>query len=103
MPPNYREQQGRSLSANERRGAMMLVSALAAAVVGVGVWAGVSTGGAPAGAKCISLVVPSSTGGGNITRCGARARAWCETEATGTGQLATLALQACRAEGVLHR
>jgi hypothetical protein len=103
MPPNYREQQGRSLSANERKGAMMLVGTLAAAAVGVGVWAGVSTGGAPAGSKCVSVVVPSSTGGGYITRCGARARAWCATEPTGTGQLATLALQACRAEGLPAR
>ncbi|HET9058774.1 MAG TPA: hypothetical protein VFN61_02550 [Acidimicrobiales bacterium] len=95
MPPNYREQQGRPLSTNERKGALALVGALVLAGLGVGAW-GIASGGNHQHGPCVTMVVPGPTGGGYVTRCGTTARQWCQTQVTAAGPLVAQALTNCR-------
>ena len=96
MPPNYRQQRGEPLSRRERRALSIVGAAVVLAGAGVGVWELVTPGGAGSGRGCVSVVVPSSTGGGTITHCGTDARSWCAAQASAHGPLAQLARNACR-------
>lgn len=98
MPPNYRQQQGAPLLTHERRGIVVLVAAVVAAGVGLGVWGLTSTGGSGKG-KCVSVLVASSTGGSELRHCGEAARSWCATQATSSGAVAEQAREACRRAG----
>jgi hypothetical protein len=99
MPPNYRQQQGAPLLAHERRGAVLLAGLLVAAGAVAGFWELSSAGnGSPAG-RCVSIVVASSTGGGELRRCGKQARTWCAGQARPTGPFASQAQEACRRAG----
>ncbi|MDA8300871.1 MAG: hypothetical protein M0005_04860 [Actinomycetota bacterium] len=102
MPPNYRQQQGAPLSGRERRGFAVLAGVVVAAGVGLGTW-GLAAGGGPSTAqgKCVSVLVASSTGGGELRHCGKGARNWCTTQASTAGTVAAEATAACRREGFL--
>jgi hypothetical protein len=102
MPPNYRQQQGRPLTSNERRGTLILGVVVLVAAVGLGIWALAGLGGAksPKG-PCVSAVIASSTGGGTVRYCGQQARSWCASETKGTGSVAVQAQRACRRAGLL--
>jgi hypothetical protein len=100
VPPNYRQQQGAPLLAHERTGMAVLLGVLSAAGVGVGAWAVASAGG-PGGARCVSVLVASSTGGGELRHCGQEARVWCAREAVATGSVAAAARAACRRADLL--
>jgi hypothetical protein len=96
VPPNYRQQRGEPLSRREWRALSVVGAAVVLAGAGVGIWELATPGGGEGGRGCVSVVVPSSTGGGTITHCGAGAKSWCAAEATAHGPLAQLARSACR-------
>ena len=81
MPPNYRQQQGEPLTRSERRGTLVLGAVVLVVGLVLGVWAVAGLGGAktPKG-PCVGAVIASSTGGGTVRFCGAKARSWCATE-----------------------
>jgi hypothetical protein len=106
MPPNYRQQQGQALTRNERRGTVVLGAVVLLTGAGLGIWAlagggSASGGGSNAKGPCVSVDIPSSTGGGEVRQCGEDARKWCATEATGSGLVASEVKAACKHAGLL--
>lgn len=100
VPPNYREQQGRPLTGNERKGALALAAALVAAGTALGAWS-LASGGTQAHGPCVTVVVAGPTGGGYSTRCGNNARHWCGAQLSATGPSAEQAQRNCRVAGLL--
>jgi hypothetical protein len=85
-----------------RRGRLAAAGALAVAVVGgVTVW-GVSHPGAYGRSHdgCVTVTVPSSTGGALRHGCGASARAMCRTAFAGHDKLALATRPQCRLAGL---
>jgi hypothetical protein len=68
---------------------------------GIGAWAATSSGsyGGP-GHGCVTVTVPSSTGGGLLHECGAAARALCRKAFTEHTRLAAYARPPCRLAGL---
>jgi hypothetical protein len=52
------------------------------------------------GGGCITVTVPSTTGGALLHACGSRARAWCAAELSRPDQLAALVRPQCRIAGL---
>lgn len=78
----------------------MLAGVLLAAGAGIGGWELAAGKGAPAGqGQCVSVLVASSTGGGELRHCGQDAKQWCASEAKASGPLASQARTACRQAG----
>jgi len=71
---------------------------LVLAGLGLGSWELAGPGGSERG--CVSVVVPSSTGGARLGYCGQQARAWCARSRGGTSELARLVQAACRRAGL---
>ena len=60
MPPNYR--QGEPLKGHERKGALLVLCALALTGAGIGAWQLASGGGGSKGdGKCVNVTFASST------------------------------------------
>ena len=85
-----------------RRGRMAAAGALAVAVVGGVTWWGVSHPGAYGRSHdgCVTVSVPSSTGGALMHGCGASARAMCRTAFAGHDRLALATRPQCRLAGL---
>ena len=67
-----------SLSPRGKRIVYLIVAVLAAAGVAIGVWSAVSHDTYATSANgCVSVTVPSSTGGGTIHYCGTQAATFC--------------------------
>jgi hypothetical protein len=67
-----------SLSPRGKRIVYLIVAAVVAAGVAIGVWSAVSHDTYATSANgCVSVTVPSSTGGGTIHYCGAQAVTFC--------------------------
>jgi hypothetical protein len=78
-----------------------LVGVVVAAIVAVSLWAALRAPGAPTSSGgCVRLVVASSTGGNELSRCGAAARAWCATEYARTDELAKRIQAQCVLAGI---
>ena len=104
MPPNYRQQQGQALTRNERRGTVVVGAVVLVAGAGLGIWTlvgGASGAGTSPKGPCVSVAIPSSTGGGEVRQCGDDARKWCAAEATGSGLVASEVKAACKHAGLL--
>jgi hypothetical protein len=101
MPPNYRQQQGKPLTRSERKGTLVLGAVVLVVGLVLGVWAVAGLGGAktPKG-PCIGAVIASSTGGGTVRFCGAKARSWCATETKDGSPVAAQAQRSCRRAGL---
>jgi hypothetical protein len=69
----------------------------AVAVGGIAVWAAVDPGHyARSGAGCVSVTIPSSTGGAVLHACGAQARLMCTTAYAHDDRVAVLTRPECR-------
>jgi len=81
---------------------MLAVGALILAVfAGVGIWAAVRPGSYDASrGGCITVNMPSTTGGALVHGCGDRARHMCRTAYAGSGAAARLTRQQCRLAGI---
>jgi hypothetical protein len=94
---------GGTVSARQKRVLAIAGSAIVLGLAGFGVWSAVApdaySGSAPG---CVSVTVPSSTGGATFHYCGAQARSFCRAEfaAPANDQLATRARPACRQAGL---
>jgi hypothetical protein len=81
---------------------MLLVFALILAVfAAVGIWAAVRPGAYGASRDgCVTLNVPSSTGGALLHGCGSQAAAMCATAYAGGGPFPAQMRQQCRLAGI---
>ena len=67
-----------SLTRRGKRIVYLIVAIVVAAGVAIGVWSAVSHDGYATSANgCVSVTVPSTTGGGTMHYCGAQARTFC--------------------------
>jgi hypothetical protein len=85
----------------DRRRIALAAVALIVVLAGVGVWAAVkpgSYGGSRNG--CITVTLPSSTGGALIHQCGAAAKATCRHAFASGGKIAALTRPQCRRAGL---
>jgi hypothetical protein len=90
-----------SLSPRGKRVVHLIVSVVVAAGVAAGVWSGVSHDKwATSGNGCVSVTVPSSTGGGVLHYCGDRARSFCRTSFAHADQVALAARPQCVIAGL---
>lgn len=71
------------------------------AFAGVGSWAALRPGGyGPSRDGCVTVTIPSSTGGAFEHACGARARVICRDAFAGNDRLALLTRPQCRLAGL---
>lgn len=88
------------LTRTQKRG----LAVVAVIAVGLAAWAIARSTSAPVSSNgCVSVLVPSSTGGGVLSHCGAAARSWCQTEFVSTGDLAKRVQAQCRLAGIEPR
>ncbi|SRR6185437_1309676 len=85
----------------DRRVMLLAGAALLAVFAGVAIWAAVRPGAYGASRNgCITVNVPSSTGGGLLHGCGHQARAMCRTAYAGTDTTSRLTRAQCRLAGI---
>lgn len=90
-----------SLSPRGKRVVYLLVLVVVAAGAAAGVWSGVSRDKwATSGNGCVSVTVPSSTGGGVLHYCGEQARSFCRTSFAHADQVALAARPQCVIAGL---
>jgi hypothetical protein len=93
--------QAEPASGREKRRLTAGLVVLAILLAGVGVWAIAAPGSYGASRNgCITVTVPSSTGGGLLHQCGADARATCKHAFASTGKVAALTRPQCRLAGL---
>jgi hypothetical protein len=93
--------QPETITRRDRR-RLVLVGVLVLAIfIGAGIWAAVRPGGYGSSRNgCVTVSVPSSTGGGLLHGCGSRARAMCRSAYASGGTTARLTRQQCRLAGI---
>jgi hypothetical protein len=85
----------------DRRVILLAGIVLLAIFAGVAIWAAVRPGEYGASRNgCITVNVPSSTGGGLLHGCGQQARAMCRTAYAGHDATARLTRAQCRLAGI---
>ncbi len=85
----------------DKRLIMIVIGAVVALLVGVGIWAAVRPG--PYGSSrdgCVTVTLPSSMGGALEHGCGAQARSMCRQAFTTSGRAAALTRPQCRLAGL---
>ena len=87
------------------RGDKRRLAAIALAVIilfaGVAAWTAVHPGGyGRSRAGCVSVTIPSTTGGAMLHQCGSRAHAMCREASRHRDRLSLLIRPACRAAGL---
>lgn len=84
-----------------KRRSLALVLAIALAVAVVATWAAVRPDAySQARAGCVTVTIPSATGGALLHRCGPQARIMCRAAAAHDDRLSRLTRPACRAAGI---
>ncbi len=82
----------------------LVIGAVLALAVALAAWAIGNSSAAPVSSHgCVNVTVPSSTGGGLISHCGAAARSWCATEFAQRDPLALRVQAQCRLAGLAPR
>jgi hypothetical protein len=85
----------------DRRKVIIIGVIVLAIFAGAGIWAAVRPGSYGAsGHGCITVNVPSTTGGALLHGCGSRARTMCRTAYAGQGVAVRLTRQQCRVAGI---
>jgi hypothetical protein len=93
--------QAEPTSGREKRRLIVGLVVLVIVLAGVGVWAAVRPGGYGASKNgCITVMLPSTTGGALMHQCGADARATCKHAFAATGKVAALTRPQCRLAGL---
>jgi hypothetical protein len=89
------------ISGQEKRRLIAGLVVLAIVLAGVGIWAAARPGGYGASKNgCITVTLPSTTGGALMHQCGARARATCKHAFAAGGEVAALTRPQCRLAGL---
>jgi hypothetical protein len=92
---------GLSLGPRGKRIAYLIVAVVVAAGVAIGVWSGVSSDQyGTSGNGCVSVTVPSSTGGGLLHYCGSPAQSFCRGAFQKADQISLLARPQCDIAGL---
>jgi hypothetical protein len=85
----------------DRRAMLLAGVVLLVVFAGVGIWAAVRPGAYGASQNgCITVNLPSSTGGALLHGCGQKARAMCRSAYAGTGTAARLTRAQCAQAGL---
>jgi len=85
----------------DKRRIVAVLAAVLLVLAAVAVWAVVRPGKYGSSRDgCITVTVPSSTGGGLLHQCGESAKATCQRAYTGTDKLAALTRPQCRLAGI---
>jgi hypothetical protein len=100
MPFPYQPVAERATGREKRRialaGAVLLV-----VLAGTGIWAAVRPGSYGASRNgCITVMLPSTTGGALMHQCGAAARATCKHAFASAGKISALTRPQCRRAGL---
>jgi hypothetical protein len=89
------------LGPRARLAILVAAAAIAVGLLGVAVWAVLDPGRyARSGNGCVTLTVPSSTGGAVLHACGDRARAMCGAAFAGEDRIALLTRPQCQIAGL---
>jgi hypothetical protein len=90
-----------SLSPRGKRIAYLIVAVVVAAGAAIGIWSAVSHDSYATSANgCVSVTVPSSTGGGTVHYCGAQAVSFCRGAFAGSDSLSLAARPQCDLAGL---
>ena len=90
-----------SLTPRGKRIVYLIVAVLVAAGVAIGVWSAVSHDSYATSANgCVSVTVPSTTGGGTIHYCGSQAVTFCRAAFAGSDALSLTARPQCDLAGL---
>ena len=85
----------------DRRRVIVAAAALLVVLAGVGIWAAVKPGSYGSSSNgCITVTMPSTTGGGLIHQCGAAAKATCRHAFASPGRVAAFIRPQCRLAGL---
>lgn len=85
----------------DRRRIIVAAAALLVVLAAVGIWAAVKPGSYGSSSNgCITVTLPSTTGGALIHQCGAAARATCHHAFASTGKVSALIRPQCRLAGL---
>jgi hypothetical protein len=89
------------VTGRDKRRVVAVVAAVLLALAAVAVWAAVRPGSyGVSNDGCITVTVPSSTGGGLLHQCGQSAKATCQRAYAGTDRLSALTRPQCRLAGI---
>jgi hypothetical protein len=89
------------ITGREKRRLVAGVVALFVVLAGVGIWAGLRPGDYGASKNgCITVMMPSTTGGALMHQCGAAAKATCQHAFASTGKIPALTRPQCRLAGL---
>jgi hypothetical protein len=89
------------VTSRDKRRLLLAVAAVIVVLAGVGIWAAVRPGAyGGSGAGCVTVTMPSSTGGALIHQCGAGARALCRHAFASTDRVSRLTRPQCRLAGL---
>jgi hypothetical protein len=93
--------QAEPVTGRDKRRILVVIAVLAVVLAGVGIWAAVRPGAYGSSKDgCITVTLPSSTGGALLHQCGAAAKATCEHAFASQGQVAALTRPQCRLAGL---
>jgi hypothetical protein len=85
----------------DKRRIVAVVATVLLVLAAVGVWAAVRPGSYGSSKDgCITVTVPSSTGGGLLHQCGQPAKATCQRAFAGTDKISVLTRPQCRLAGI---
>ncbi len=90
-----------SLTPRAKRIVYLVVAVVVAVGVAVGVWSAVSHDAYATSANgCVSVLIPSSTGGGRLHYCGAQAQAFCRGAFANSDSVSLAARPQCDLAGL---
>jgi hypothetical protein len=93
--------QAEQATSRDRRGLVIAVVVILAVFAGVAIWAAVRPGSYGASRNgCVTVNMPSTTGGALVHGCGAQARTMCANAYAGSGLAPGLTRQQCRLAGI---
>jgi hypothetical protein len=89
------------VTGRDKRRIAAVVAAVLLVMAAVAVWAAVRPGSYGSSKDgCITVTVPSSTGGGLLHQCGQSAKATCQRAFTATDKISVLTRPQCRLAGI---
>jgi len=88
-------------TASDKRRIALVAAVLVVVLAGVGIWAAVRPGSYGSSRDgCVTVTLPSTTGGALIHQCGSGARALCKRAFASTDKISMLTRPQCRLAGL---
>lgn len=99
--PFATQPQAEPVTGRDKRRIAIVIAVLVAVLAGVGIWAAIRPGSYGASKNgCITVTLPSTTGGALLHQCGAPARATCRHAFASSSRVAALTRPQCRLAGL---